>query len=196
LADLPHGLFGIADGVGGVPGGAEAAEATRATVMDGFAAELRQGRVPSLSELAQQANVVVRDLGEKISPSTGIATTLTVGSFRGDQVEIAHVGDSRCYCWHSDRFLNLTTDHSEGRVLTRCLGLSDVLLVDVIQRRLEPGDRYLFCSDGLTNFAREPQIAGLLRQSDDPASIAGELVRLALAGGGGDNVSVVVVLVG
>jgi protein phosphatase len=138
----------------------------------------------------------VCQLGEKISPSTGIATTLTMGSFRGDEVQIAHVGDSRCYCWHREGFLCLTTDHSDGRMLSRCLGLAEPVAVDLIDRQLETGERYLFCSDGLTNFVRESQIAGALRQGGDPSAIAGLLVRSALEGGGGDNVTVVVVLVG
>ncbi len=193
---MPHGLFGIADGVGGVPGGAEAAEVARVTVLEGFAAELRSGHIPQLEPLVEQANRAVRRLGEKISPATGIATTLTLGSFRGDEVLLAHVGDSRCYCWNGTGFLRLTTDHSDGRVLSRCLGLDETVAVDLIDRRLRLGDRYLFCSDGLTNFASEPQIGAALRQGNDPAAIADQLVRAALEGGGGDNVTVVVVLVG
>jgi len=195
-ADVPQGLFGVADGVGGVPGGAEAAEAARVAIQDGFARALRDGACPPLEPLVQQANRAVRRLGEQLFPATGIATTLTLGVFQENELRLAHVGDSRCYGWNRAGFARLTTDHSDGRVLSRCLGLDEPVSVDLIHRPLEQGDRYLFCTDGLTNFSREAHIAASLLDGDDPAAIAGSLVRAALAGGGGDNVTVVVVLVG
>lgn len=195
-ADVPQGLFGVADGVGGVPGGAEAAEAARIAIQEGFAHALQGGAVPPLEPLVQQANRVVRRLGEQLYPITGIATTLTLGFFQGHELHLAHVGDSRCYGWNRAGFARLTTDHSDGRMLSRCLGLDEPVIVDLIHRQVAKGDRYLFCTDGLTNFASEANVAAILPDGNDPAAIAASLVRAALEGGGGDNVTVVVILVG
>ena len=195
LADLPRGIFGVADGVGGVPGGAEAAQAAKDSISAFLEARV-EGGTPDLKAAVQTAHAAVIGRGRIVSPETGIATTLTLGAFGDEKMELAHVGDSRCYCWHRGRLSQLTQDHSDGRVLTRCLGLPEPLAVDLQTWPTLPGNRYLFCTDGLTNYASEADIAHIVGQSNEPRDIVENLIAAAIRGGGGDNITAVAVIVG
>jgi protein phosphatase len=207
-------IFGVADGVGGMPFGGEAAQAAHDAVCEAFES-LEPGRKPQLDQIVQAANRAVGALGRTLNPGGGIATTLTFGSFRDGRAEIAHVGDSRAYGWSEGCFGQLTSDHTVGaearsrrsladqlsrawadrHALTRCLGPAATLQVDLIVRPLLPGDRYLFCTDGLTNHLNADELAALTGQAKEPGAILRELIALALRRGGSDNISAVLVLV-
>ena len=83
--------------------------------------------------------------------------------------------------------------HPQRNVVTRALGVEDELLVDVWELLAVTGDRYLLCSDGLTNELSDAEILGILDETDDPAEAASSLVQAACTAGGRDNVTVVVV---
>src|SRR5262249_37230854 len=83
--------------------------------------------------------------------------------------------------------------HPYKNVLSRNLGARPETRVDVLDLDLKPGDRLLLCSDGLYGYASSEAIQYLLGSDDDPDHVARDLVELALRGGGGDNVSVVVI---
>src|SRR5688500_3297145 len=89
-------LFGVADGVGGLPGGAEAAQLAIEEI-SGLLHDAPIDSVPDLNSAVQKANRMVATLGQEISPAMGIGTTLTIGCIRGSKLILAHVGDSRCY---------------------------------------------------------------------------------------------------
>src|ERR1051325_12182352 len=96
LLDEDAKLFGVADGVGGLPGGGEAAQ----MAVEEIASVLHTGPANGDHDLiaaVQQANQQVAALGQKISPAMGIGTTLTIGCLLQNTLTIAHVGDSRCY---------------------------------------------------------------------------------------------------
>jgi protein phosphatase len=80
--------------------------------------------------------------------------------------------------------------------LTRCIGQRQPLNVDLIERPLTPGDRYLFCTDGLSGEVSDSELAVLTRQAVEPEAIAQKLIAVALARGGADNISAVLVYVG
>lgn len=214
LLDEQRMLFGVADGVGGLPGGAEAAQVAMEEVAKAINA------VPSeielnLVEVVHQANKAVANLGHRISPSMGIGTTLTVGCIRGNTMLIGHVGDSRCYAARDREFKRLTEDHSvenEARIrrargeviyyheanrnaLTRCIGQPSPPEVDVITCPLAVGDRYLFCTDGVTRMMPESELASLLMKFDEPQPALNEIVGLAVRRGGPDNATAVAVFI-
>lgn len=191
IVDAATGVFGVADGVGGLPGGGEAAQKAHDSVIAGLR-RLAPETAPDLTRLFETAHREVLELGRKLSPATSIATTMTLGLFWGGRLTVGHVGDSRCYGLRGGRFEQVTRDHSEGHALTRCLGQREPLRVDLMVRELGPGDRYLFCSDGLSNAVPEREIAAILGRDHEPAVIAQQLVGAALTRGGGDNISVVV----
>ena len=206
-------LFGVADGVGGLPGGAEAAQLAIEEVSQGVAKA--NGQEPDLVAVVQHTNKMVAQLGQRISPSMGIGTTLTVGRVTGAVLNIAHVGDSRCYGARSREFVRLTEDHSvenEARLrrargevvyyheanrnaLTRCIGQPTPPEVDLIARPLQAGDRYLFCTDGVTRMIPDTELGALLTKSLEPEAALQEIIGLAVRRGGPDNATAVAVFV-
>jgi protein phosphatase len=214
LQDEGFGLFGVADGVGGLPGGAEAAQTAVDEVATRFH-ELPNGEAPDLPRIVDGVNQNVRALGRSLSPSTGIGSTLTFGHFRNGAVHLAHVGDSRCYVWHEGEFIQLTEDHSvenEARLrrargevvyyheanrnaLTRCIGQPGSPVVDLIHRPLKSGERYLFCTDGVTRLIRNPELAELIARLGPPDKVLREIIELAVRRGGPDNATGVLVFI-
>jgi protein phosphatase len=214
LCDEKVRLFGIADGVGGLPGGAEAAQHT-VDEITGAIHSLAPDREPNLTAIVQHANDSVAALGQKISPAMGIGTTLTFGCVRGSTLKLAHVGDSRAYLLRKGEFIRLTEDHSvenearmrraKGEVvyyheanrnaLTRCIGQPTPPEVDLISRPLVVGDRYLFCTDGVTRMIPDTELAELTAGADTPEEALKSIVLLAVRRGGPDNATGVMVFV-
>jgi protein phosphatase len=93
-------LFGVADGVGGLPGGAEAAQKAVDVVTEGVL-EAGPDAELDLRAIVTAANDAVAILGQRISPSSGIGSTLTLGCIRGGRMSLAHVGDSRAFSWRN-----------------------------------------------------------------------------------------------
>jgi len=143
----------------------------------------------------------------------GMGTTMTLGRFRSDGVlEMAHVGDSRCYLLRGDELRQLSTDHTvvaelvalghlepenaathpQRHFVTRTLGLGPVA-VDELELELEDGDRILFCSDDLTTMVDDKAVKHLLMAGDDAEATAWHLVEAANSAGGVDNITVAVV---
>jgi len=212
MCDEALGLFGVADGVGGLPGGAEAAQCA----VDHVVKLLRESsNPPDLELITLETNHAVSQLGFKLSPHFGIGATLTYGVFREGKVRISHVGDSRCYVLRGGDLECITLDHSvenEARArrakgeliwvneqhrnaLTRCIGQTTPLEVDLITRQLEVGEKYFFCSDGITRLLKDEEIAEHLSRNDQPADILQEIVELANVRGGLDNATAVMVCI-
>ena len=213
LARDDVGLWAVADGMGGHRGGEVASEIACATLGRGFADPTLDG----LIEAIEQANETVYETGSTDPDLSGMGTTMVVLAVvdeRGDEVlAVANVGDSRVYRFSIGDLDQLTDDHSlvadlvrEGtlspeeaavhpqrNIVTRVLGVHDRVPVDTVTIEPVAGDRYVLCSDGLFNEVTEPDIAAVLHRLDDPAAAADELVRMAVEGGGRDNVTVVVV---
>jgi serine/threonine protein phosphatase PrpC len=209
LCDEALGLFGIADGVGGLPRGAEAAEIATQAVARQLRA-LPPRATPDLAAVVAEAHREVAEAGRQLSPVLGIATTLTFGCRRGSRLAIAHVGDSRCYHWHGGKLRCVTEDHSAenqarqwGEILTapdrlalvRCIGQPPDPVPDLITLPLSPGDRCLFCTDGISRLMSDAEISGLVGGPGSPADALQKLVALALRRGGPDNASGVLVFV-
>jgi serine/threonine protein phosphatase PrpC len=212
LRDEALHLYGIADGVGGLPGGAEAAQCAIDVVH--HAVKTAAGE-PDLAQITRSANDAVAQLGHRFSPHFGIGTTLTWGLFRRAELHLAHVGDSRCYALRNEQLECLTLDHSvenEARArrargeliwvneqhrnaLTRCIGQNTPLEVDVTHHPLAVGDRYFFCSDGITRMIRDDELAEFLSADATPQAILRDLVDTANLRGGLDNATGVLVFV-
>ena len=206
-------LFAVADGMGGHAGGEIAAR----TAIDALKSEF--GRKPSIDGLVDavhEANQAVWDRGHADPDLLGMGTTLTaaalVATDEGDRLVLANVGDSRAYRFHGSGLEQLTTDHSVAEelvargelseaeaaihphrhILTRALGVAPDIDVDVWQVVPEEGDRFLLCSDGLTNEVPTEEITRVLSEYRDPEAAAEALVRMANEAGGSDNITVVV----
>ncbi len=214
LLDEKFGLFGIADGVGGLPGGGEAAQLAVDEIAGALHA-LPPEQEPDLVAIVRHANESVIALGQKISPSMGIGSTLTFGCVRDSFLHIAHVGDSRAYVYLNGTLTRLTEDHSvenearlrraKGEVayyheanrnaLTRCIGQPTPPEVDIIDRPLSAGERYLFCTDGVTRLVPDSELGLILSKFDNPKGAIDEIVALAVRRGGPDNATGVVIYI-
>lgn len=144
----------------------------------------------------------------------GMGTTVTAIQLDQAALHIAHVGDSRLYLFRNGELRQLTKDHSwvqeqvdagvlsddEARshplknIITRSLGHDRDLIVDLLKFESQPGDVLLICSDGLTNMVDDADIRQVLGAMP-PDQAVNELVRQALAAGGLDNVTAVIVAI-
>jgi protein phosphatase len=167
-----------------------------------------------LVNLLQQANTKIHAKALEYGGGT-IGSTVTVMIVDRAIGHIAWVGDSRAYLLRSGSLRMLTRDHTvvqelvdqgvirtdqakshiEANVITRAVGSSDSLDVDMIEVPFVAGDRILLCTDGLTACVSDQLIASLLTSADNPDDACKKLVTAALDRGAPDNISVVVVFI-
>lgn len=213
-AERDCSLFIAADGVGGAAGGAIASELAAETVAAQFP---RRGGADPAAALVRAVRAAVRAVIEQAASDPGLAmmaTTLVAAVVRDGRLLMANVGDSRGYLVRGNEVLRVTEDHSyvaeevrAGRmtaaaaavspfrhVITRSInGSGEELEVDIFgPYPLQPGDRILLCTDGLTETMEDDEIARCMT-GDDAESVAKSLVAEANRRGGPDNVSVLLV---
>ena len=208
-------LYVVADGMGGHDGGEIASSLACETVV---AALERQARTEDPKELAKaleraviEANEEVTKDGKKRGASLG--TTLVAALIVGNQLIVAHAGDSRAYLMRKGILSALTNDHSlvalwvergkiteeearvhpKANVLHNHLGQEDEVEVDVSTHALEAGDRLLLCSDGLWGEVLDHEIQEVLFRYPKPKDCVRKLVRIAYGHGGADNITVVII---
>jgi len=209
------GLYAVFDGMGGANAGDVASQLARDTVRD-FVLHRRAALAPrALLEAALvAASTAVFTAAHKHRERHGMGTTAVACLVIDPKhAVIAHVGDSRAYLLRDGRLQALTRDHTivedlvdrgllaaeeaerhpYKNVLSRNLGARAEARVDVLELELRPGDRLLLCSDGLYGYASAEAIQYLLGSGDAPEHVARDLIELALRGGGGDNVSTIVI---
>lgn len=185
-------LLAVADGVGGEAGGEIASTAAIEGLAKAFAPpSLRDSTRTALGAAVQGANASVLEASrdERFSRA---ATTLVAAAIRGRQAAIANLGDSRAYLVRAGEIRQLTADHSGDTAssITRFLGDPRGVQPDIFVETLQPADRLVLCSDGLTRHVADEEIAAAMRQQ--PARAADALVALARSRGGEDNVTVIV----
>jgi protein phosphatase len=206
-------VFVVADGMGGAQAGEVASRLAVAHFAQDLAAAEGEEARERLIQAAQDANAEIFALSEADARRAGMGTTLTAAYVGTREVFIAHVGDSRAYRWRDGELARITEDHSlveellrQGRltveeaeehpqrsIITRALGPEPDVEIDTFAVGARDGDVYLLCSDGLTSMVGESAIGDVLAQARDLASAADELVAAALAAGGRDNVTVVLI---
>jgi protein phosphatase len=168
-------------------------------------------------EIVQQVGSLVFERGREDAALRGMGSTLTCARNCGRDLWIIHVGDSRAYLLRAGRLERLTKDHTYAQmlvdtgqlspedvagsglrhILTNALGGSaKQVYVDVDLLHLEDGDRLMLCSDGLTDCVDDDTIAATLASGTHAQDACEQLVQLALAGGGRDNVTVIVAMFG
>ncbi len=202
-------LFVVADGMGG----AQAGEVASKIAAESFEAAERSGEAPEafLKRITEAANDRIHGLAQDDSSRSGMGTTLTAALVDGDDVSIAHVGDSRAYVYRGGELRLLTSDHSlveelrrQGRlteeqaedhpqrsIITRALGPEAEVEVDTLSVSARPGDVFVLCSDGLTTMVKEEEIAAVLAEAPSLDEAVKRLVREANEAGGRDNITVV-----
>lgn len=199
----------VADGLGGHPGGEVAANAAAALVVAPFT-----GRsIDELEAAVRAANWAIWDRARGQAELGGMGTTIcAAGLLENGVLALVHVGDSRAYLWHDGELRQLTADHTvtadlvrRGQlsaqdaarhphygILTRALGVAPDVEIDSATHSVVVGDLLVLCTDGLFNEVSQDEVVDAMTSDKDATSIADNLVELALARGGRDNVSVVV----
>jgi serine/threonine protein phosphatase PrpC len=222
-------LFVVCDGMGGNNAG-EVASALATTSLRNFFRATTNGIVPGeeqrgdhdLTEAARRllmgvrkANADVFEISSTRLEHKGMGSTIVAMSVSRDtgSVQIAHVGDSRCYRIRDGKMDQMTRDHSligdalawnpnlseeelamlPKNIISRALGLKAAVEVDIRSEIGLPGDIYLLCSDGLCGVVKDKQILDIILLSSDLAEACDSLIALANDAGGPDNITAVTV---
>ena len=207
---LGEGLMGIADGMGGHRGGETASSGAR----DGMIRAL-EGKKPcrtALEDAVKEVNLALWRQQEEDENLSGMGTTLSVLWPAGEQMLIAHVGDSRVYLLREGKMRQVTRDHSmvadmvrKGLLteeqaavhpmrnyITRAVGTEPTIQVDILAIERQAGDRWLICSDGLHGLVDREKLERLMA-GENLDEAADQMMREALDRGGRDNISLVLV---
>ncbi len=208
----PH-LLVLADGMGG-----HAAGDVASSMIVGVLAPLDED-VPAADQALDMLDAALHEANERLTLAMrenpdlmGMGSTTIALLRTGNKIAMAHIGDSRAYLLRDGKLAQITKDHSfvqalldDGRItpdeaehhpqrflVTRVMtGMPDDE-PDLSVREAVPGDRYLLCSDGLSDYVRETAIAEILGEAGTPEEAADRLIAVALKSSTRDNVTVVV----
>lgn len=215
LVDLDLGLFVVADGMGGHRGGevasALAVQTAREVVTQSFEKESGVSPRDLLSRAYREANHRIFELSQNQMELKGMGTTMVSCLSRDSSLYFGNVGDSRVYLCREGQLWQLTEDHSlvyeqiraghlkeaeasqlvAKNIITRSVGFEPDVLCDVVVRKLQLGELYLLCSDGLSGLVDDRRICEIMTATA-PEQITAALINEAKRNGGDDNVTVVI----
>jgi len=219
--DIERGMFILADGMGGHNAGevasALAIESIKHALYDVLTPEIINSEIvdynDALYESITYANTEIFEQAAENTEYAGMGTTLVMALIQADRALIANVGDSRLYVHNDSNLKQLTTDHSlvqemvdngylseeeaysavSRNLITRALGIADEVEVDLIEHKIQSGDVFLLCSDGLSDLVIDDEISTILSESDSLNDAAKNLITAANAKGGKDNISVILI---
>lgn len=223
--DKNSGIAVLADGMGGHQAGEIASRMAVEEVLDQLKSVVntQSGRSVTSSQMLSFVSNTISNSNRKIfeaseanSTHSGMGTTVVAAIIKGARLYAGHVGDSRLYLLRNRRLKRITKDHSLvqdlidkgfyteieaqnasiNHVVTRALGTSEEVEVDILQQSAQPGDVFLLCSDGLSDMISDAMMQQVLaRPSADLDVKARRLVGLANHFGGKDNISVILMKV-
>lgn len=216
------GLIVLADGMGGHNAGEVASEMAVEKIVSSIKENFASPEIPEeisdeeivcfMLEAINTANHAIFETAATQPQCAGMGTTIVVALFRNNCITIAHVGDSRLYRWRKGELEQLTVDHSlyqemiqggymseeeadkslNKNMITRALGISIDVEIDIQQQNVEAGDLLLLCSDGLTDLVNDTEIQQVITAEGGDLNLATEkLVNMANEHGGTDNITVV-----
>jgi serine/threonine protein phosphatase PrpC len=198
LLDDELRLYAVADGIGGLPAGAQASKLTLTALREYFVQQ-KPGTAIDYDASLEEAN----------SPRLGIGSTLTFAHLVGDHINFGHVGDSRLIRFRDSTVTQITSDHTlenefamrlergesplllieNKNALTRCIGQPPPVCGDFESLPMLPGDRYLIASDGVTRLVSTEDMAILLDRFKEPEKWVRTMVDTANERGGFDNIT-------
>ena len=215
------GLVVLADGMGGYNAGEIASGMATAFIKSELSRWLSEAGATlphrdvrrAMEICVDSANLSIFNAANSNANYSGMGTTLVVGVFRDDVLVLGHIGDSRCYRVRAGKLEQISRDHSllqeqldAGLVtpeqaqhsniknlVTRALGVEEVVLLEVNEYPVELGDIYLLCSDGLSDMVQDAAIAKIVTTEGALEHKAQMLIDVANDNGGRDNISVLMV---
>lgn len=222
--DLQSQLAMLADGMGGYNAGEVASSMAINFIQSEMSRWLAQaGARPKSIDLRRameicvdNANQAILEAAESNPQYLGMGTTLVVGLFQGQRLMLGHIGDSRCYRLRGGVLEQITRDHSwlqeqidaglitqqqaavsaSRNLVTRALGVEELVLLEVNEFEVQPGDLYLLCSDGLSEMVGHAELTALLAARNSLEEKSERLIEAANSQGGRDNISVVLARAG
>ncbi len=215
LSQPEHGLWLVADGMGGH----EAGEVASAIVRDTIERDTNNNPQLPLVDAIQHAHTSILSSAAKGIGAPGMGSTVVALRSETSKYQIAWVGDSRAYLWtptrEGGRLEQLSVDHSyvqmlvdtgviraedaefhpEKNIITQCLGMQELtqVKVDFIDGQWQKDQWILLCSDGLTDEVSDKTIAQILCESNDCLAAVDQLLHAALTGGGRDNITLQII---
>lgn len=208
-------LYILADGMGGHLAGERASKMATDIIVSDFE---KSKEIESIEDAIEILSSSIRDANREIFKSSeenedyrGMGTTVSAGVILGDVLVYSNVGDSRIYKINrdmeqitiDDSFVNYLIEigeiteeeakvHPKKNVLTKAMGTTADLDVSVNTLKMEKGDIFLFCSDGLTNMVSDEEIFKVIKENT-PEDARDKLITLALENGGMDNITFILV---
>jgi protein phosphatase len=223
MLEPARGVYAVADGMGGHAAGEIASRLAIETLQEALQRDDATTRTMSAEDAAEWLRSAVVEANRRICDSIrlhqdrrGMGTTVVALIHSGHEAVVGHVGDSRLYLLRGGGLVRMTSDHSwvneqvklglmnddtaqrhpMRNIVTRALGSRQDVLVDLTNVKIQPGDVFLLCSDGLNTMLTDDQIRALLfEHRQDPEAACRALVHEANRHGGDDNVTVVVACV-
>jgi PPM family protein phosphatase len=215
LSRPEHGLWLVADGMGGH----EAGEVASAIVRDTIERETQDNPNISLLDSIQHAHTSILTSAVQGIGAPGMGSTVVALKSNSEKYQVAWVGDSRAYLWtptrDGGRLEQLSVDHSyvqmlvetgvirpedaefhpEKNIITQCLGMQELaqVRVDVVEHQWQKDQWILLCSDGLTDEVSDKTIAQILCESHDCLAAVDQLLHAALTSGGRDNITLQII---
>ncbi|MEO8544269.1 MAG: Stp1/IreP family PP2C-type Ser/Thr phosphatase [Burkholderiaceae bacterium] len=221
LVDEAAQLGVLADGMGGYNAGEIASGMATAFIKSEMSRWLAEtGKNAKVKEIRRALEICVDNANRSIFNASGsnpqysgMGTTLVVAVFHESTLILGHIGDSRCYRVRDGALVQITKDHSLlqeqidaglitpeqavgssiKNLVTRALGVEDAVMMEVNEHKVEPGDCYLMCSDGLSDMVDDGEIASILGGPVPMDQKADILVAIANEHGGRDNISVLLI---
>ena len=205
-------LFALADGMGGYSHGGIASQVALETFFETFYGDTTAGVPRRLRRSVDAANLGVYQMAQRLG-AVRMGTTLTAATVVGQQLHVAHVGDSRAYLIRDQRAQCLTNDHThvgdmvrmkvippdrvrthaQRSILTKGLGLTLFVQPDITQVALQEGDRLILCSDGVWSVVEDQEFAQLAASAAHMTDLSQKLIDLSLDRQSDDNLSVVAI---
>ena len=209
----------LCDGMGGEKAGNIASDLAAKTYIAGLREKIlaNKKRKPDIktmmSDACDTANHMIYSYSCFDTDYTGMGTTLVSAVIYGDAAYVLNVGDSRCYKLTRKRMTQVTRDHSlvqdlvdrgeltpeqarthpRRNVITRALGVNELVPCDIFTPKLQRGEMLLLCSEGLTNMLEDKEIFAIYRRNPDPLSLGRALMAETLERGARDNVTIVII---
>ena len=205
-------LFIVADGMGGHKAGDYASRLCVEKMVSAVEQSKSITPVTILEEAVTEANKGVLEEAKANAEYEGMGTTMVACTLQEDTLYIANIGDSRLYIINDD-IKQITKDHSwveemvkkgeltesqarihpQKNIITRALGIDEVVHADYFEIDVKPDDKILMCSDGLTNMVEDEDIEYIIRHSSSIEKAVENLVEKANENGGKDNITVILV---
>jgi len=215
LLTEPPKLFAVADGVGGCNAGEIASSTALSLFRNEFFKQVQVEKNPAyvLRKAISFVNEQIYKMACNKPEYAGMGTTVTAVYFETPGIaHILQIGDSRLYIWRKGKLRQVTRDqtlvgeliaagkiteqegkeHPQKNWLLQAVGAENVVQAEILRLELQPEDRMLLCSDGLSNMLSEAELEGGMSAKD--IQTCGEmLLRKALANGGKDNITLIII---